>query len=164
MFRFFTFNFLSLFWLSLASRHEKSFLAVHSCTARDLPGCYVERLDFLQKATKRTKVFAAAEDKAFVSFVVFCLQSSPVHPLYEKADKLSFEVNRRRKQRYLALDFGHDLALAKHNLCSLRYLLFKRFIWRQGGGPAFAMDRLCRGELSRPTSPSESLSLSVLSV
>src|SRR2546427_11905899 len=34
-------------------------------------------LDFLQKATKRTKVFAAAEDKAFVSFVVFCLESSP---------------------------------------------------------------------------------------
>jgi len=94
-------------------------------------------LDFLQKATKRTKVFAAAEDKAFVSFVVFCLESSPVHPLYEKADKLSFEVNRRRKQRYLALDFGHDLALAKHNLCSLRYLLFKRFIRRQGGGPVF---------------------------
>ena len=52
----------------------------------------MERLDFLQKATKRTKVFAAAEDKAFVSFVVFCLESSPVHPLYEKADKLSFEV------------------------------------------------------------------------
>jgi GxxExxY protein len=60
-----------------------------------LAGCYAERLDFLQKetkATKRTKVFAAAEDKAFVSFVVFCLESSPVHPLYEKADKLSFEV------------------------------------------------------------------------
>src|SRR6266568_5028422 len=35
-------------------------------------------LDFLQKATKRTKIFAAAEDKAFVSFVVFCLESSPV--------------------------------------------------------------------------------------
>ena len=35
-------------------------------------------LDFLQKATKRTKVFGAAEDKAFVSFVVFCLESSPV--------------------------------------------------------------------------------------
>jgi hypothetical protein len=35
-------------------------------------------LDFLQKATKRTKVFAAAEDKVFVSFVVFCLESSPV--------------------------------------------------------------------------------------
>jgi hypothetical protein len=30
------------------------------------------------KAAKRTKVFAAAEDKAFVSFVVFCLESSPV--------------------------------------------------------------------------------------
>ena len=38
------------------------------------------------------KVFAAAEDKAFVSFVVFCLESSFVHPLYEKADKLSSEV------------------------------------------------------------------------
>jgi GxxExxY protein len=49
-------------------------------------------LDFLQKATKRTKIFAAAGDKAFVSFVVFCLESSPVHPLYEKADKLSSEV------------------------------------------------------------------------
>jgi GxxExxY protein len=49
-------------------------------------------LDFLQKATKRTKVFAAAEDKAFVSFVVFCLESLPVHPLYEKADKLSRKV------------------------------------------------------------------------
>jgi hypothetical protein len=49
-------------------------------------------LDFLQKATKRTKVFAAEEDKAFVSFVVFCLESSPMHPLYEKADKLSREV------------------------------------------------------------------------
>src|SRR6266581_9787358 len=49
-------------------------------------------LDFLQKVTKRTKVFGAAEDKAFVSFVVFCLESSPVHPLYEKADKLSSEV------------------------------------------------------------------------
>jgi len=47
-------------------------------------------LDFLQKVTKRTKVFGAAEDKAFVSFVVFCLESSPVHPLYEKADKLVF--------------------------------------------------------------------------
>jgi GxxExxY protein len=46
-------------------------------------------LDFLQK---RTKSFAAAEDKAFVSFVVFCLESSPMHPLYEKADKLSSEV------------------------------------------------------------------------
>src|SRR6266487_428062 len=34
-------------------------------------------LDFLQKATKRTKVFGAAEDKAFVSLVVFCLESSP---------------------------------------------------------------------------------------
>jgi hypothetical protein len=31
-------------------------------------------LDFLQKATKRTKIFAAAEDKAFVFFVVFCLE------------------------------------------------------------------------------------------
>jgi len=31
-----------------------------------------------QKETKRTKVFAAAEDKAFVSFVIFCLESSPV--------------------------------------------------------------------------------------
>ena len=30
-----------------------------------------------QKETKRTKIFAAAEDKAFVSFVVFCLESSP---------------------------------------------------------------------------------------
>ncbi len=49
-------------------------------------------LVFLQKATKRTKAFGAAEDKAFVSFVVFCLESSPVHPLYEKADKLSSEV------------------------------------------------------------------------
>jgi hypothetical protein len=48
--------------------------------------------DVLQKATKRTKVFAAAEDKAFVSFVVFCLESSPVHPLYEKTDKLSRKV------------------------------------------------------------------------
>jgi hypothetical protein len=35
-------------------------------------------LDFLQKETKRTKIFAAAEDKAFVSFVIFCLESSPV--------------------------------------------------------------------------------------
>lgn len=33
--------------------------------------------------------------------------------------------DRRRKQRCLALDFGRDLVLAKHNLCSLRYLLFK---------------------------------------
>jgi hypothetical protein len=41
-------------------------------------------LDFLQKATKRTKIFAAAEDKAFVSFVVFCLESSPVRYLLFK--------------------------------------------------------------------------------
>ena len=33
--------------------------------------------------------------------------------------------DRRRKQRCLALDFGQDLVLAKRNLCSLRYLLFK---------------------------------------
>ena len=53
---------------------------------------YAKSLDFLQKETKRTKIFAAAEDKAFVSFVIFCLESSPVHPLCEKADKLSSEV------------------------------------------------------------------------
>src|SRR6266705_4527395 len=34
--------------------------------------------NFLQKVTKRTKIFGAAEDKAFVSFVIFCLESSPV--------------------------------------------------------------------------------------
>ncbi len=34
--------------------------------------------NFLQKETKRTKIFATAEDKAFVSFVIFCLESSLV--------------------------------------------------------------------------------------
>src|SRR4029453_4626235 len=32
MFEFFITNFLLLFWPSLTPRHEKSFLAVHSCT------------------------------------------------------------------------------------------------------------------------------------
>jgi hypothetical protein len=35
------------------------------------------------------------------------------------------ESDKRRKQRCLTLDFGQNLVLAKHNLCSLRYLLFK---------------------------------------
>jgi hypothetical protein len=59
-------------------------------------------LDFLQKATKTTKVFAAAEDKAFVSLVVFCFRIF--------ADAATTFMRRLPE---------------KHNLCSLRYLLFK---------------------------------------
>jgi GxxExxY protein len=32
------------------------------------------------------------KNRVFVFFVIFCLKSSPMHPLYEKADKLSSQV------------------------------------------------------------------------
>ena len=60
-------------------------------------------MDFLQKATKRTKVFAAAEDKAFVSFVVF---PTELMFAWSKSD-------RRRKQRCVALAFGQDSGPSK---------------------------------------------------
>ena len=43
MFRFFMFNFVWLFWPSLISHRENSFLAVHWCTARNLARCYAEK-------------------------------------------------------------------------------------------------------------------------
>jgi len=60
-------------------------------------------LDFLQKATKRTKIFAAAEDKAFVSFVIFCLESSPCCEHQHHRERLDTRL--RAASAWQAADF-----------------------------------------------------------
>jgi hypothetical protein len=41
---------------------------------------------------RKPRLLQAGKNGAFVFFVIFCLRASPMHPLYEKADKLSSEV------------------------------------------------------------------------
>jgi hypothetical protein len=77
-------------------------------------------LDFLQKETKAAKIIAD-----YLEFFTGGNEGKEEGGHSNRADFAWSKSDRRRKQRCLALDFGQDLVLAKHNLSSLRYLLFK---------------------------------------
>jgi hypothetical protein len=77
-------------------------------------------LDFLQKETKAAKILADG-----LEFFTEGNEGKEGGLHSNGTDFAWSKSDRRRKQRYLALDFGQAVILAKRNLCSLRYLLLK---------------------------------------